>query len=281
MFARNYYSLVAGLREYSLEAEAKGFDAPEIVARIREELSRGDRRTLDLFYTYYDIENIVQLKAGRGRFNPLGTLSAEELEQQTAHPAKLPAALGRILSAYADPENPDFDEVDRTQALSRSLFAAYYEVCARSGCRFLREWTAFDRNLRNVCAAYIARSRGTAVADVLVGGGDVADALARSSAADFGLKGELEYVDQVMAAVADEGNLIDKERRIDNIRWAMSDELSTFDYFDVNAVLAYLVKVNIVHRWMSLDPRQGRQMYQRLVGGLSAGELIAKFEEKE
>lgn len=39
MFERNYYSLVAGLKEYALEADNKGFDAREIIETIRCELS--------------------------------------------------------------------------------------------------------------------------------------------------------------------------------------------------------------------------------------------------
>ena len=34
MFEKNYYSLVAGLREYALDADTKGFDAAEFVAEI-------------------------------------------------------------------------------------------------------------------------------------------------------------------------------------------------------------------------------------------------------
>lgn len=63
MFRKDYYCLIAGLREYSLDAEKKGFDAPAIIAEIKEELSARDRRTVELFYTYYDIENIVSLRA--------------------------------------------------------------------------------------------------------------------------------------------------------------------------------------------------------------------------
>ena len=36
MFGSNYYCLVAGLREYTLEADAKGFDARAIVSEIPE-----------------------------------------------------------------------------------------------------------------------------------------------------------------------------------------------------------------------------------------------------
>ena len=39
MFEKNYYCLVAGLREYALDAEVKGFDARAIREEILEELT--------------------------------------------------------------------------------------------------------------------------------------------------------------------------------------------------------------------------------------------------
>ena len=68
-----------------------------------------------------------------------------------------------------------------------------------------------------------------------------------------------------------------KERKIDNIRWAELSELSTFDYFDLNAVIAYLVKVNMVARWAQLDKKVGREMFDRLVAELDGKEMINKL----
>ena len=65
MFEKNYYSLVAGLKEYTLDADTKGFDAPQIVAEIVEELSATDAAAWRLMYGYYDCENIIALRAGR------------------------------------------------------------------------------------------------------------------------------------------------------------------------------------------------------------------------
>ena len=45
-------------------------------------------------------------------------------------------------------------------------------------------------------------------------------------------------------------------------------ELSSFDYFDINAVIAYLVRVNLVARWAALDPMRGREMFERLMAEL-------------
>ena len=52
-------------------------------------------------------------------------------------------------------------------------------------------------------AAVTARAAGRPVEEVTVGGGDVVEQLERSSAADFGLRGELPYIDAVIAAVND------------------------------------------------------------------------------
>lgn len=280
MFNKNYYCLVASLREYTLEADKKGFDARAVIDEIREELNKSDRNALELFYGYYDIENIIGLKAGRSRFNVLGNFSREELEQQMARPTALPQYVAEVLRAYADPENEEaVGRVDLSLPIEHNLFTAYYKACAESGCGYLRAWAEFDRTLRNVCAAYAARRSGKDVDNVVVGGGVIAEALMRSSAADFGLKGEVDYLDEVMAAVADEQNLVEKERKIDRIRWSMSDELTEKDYFNINTILSYLSKLNIVQRWFSLDERVGRAMYDELIASLSGREVVSKAIE--
>lgn len=274
MFERNYYSLVAGLKEYALEADNKGFDAREIIETIRCELSSGDRRTLELFYGSYDVANLIGLRSGKTNFSPLGNFSREELEQALEGKFRLPSYLADVVAAYADPEGEEAERMDMTRPFERNLYESYYRACAASKCRFLREWSDFDRTLRNVCAAYSARRSGVAPETVVVGHDDITDSLSRSSASDFGLKGELEYLDDVVAAVSDERNLLEKERKIDRIRWRMSDELAISNYFDMAAILSYLVKVNLAERWFSLDEATGRRLYDKLLTTLSGSELI-------
>lgn len=272
--AKNYYSLVAGLREFTIDSEKKGFDACGILDEIRPELSNADRGYLSLFYNFYDIENIINITGGKTRFSELGNFSREELEQEIKSPSRLPEYISEVILAYSDPENSDYEDVDHTVSMERALFKAYYDECEHSKCRFVRDWYDFDRALRNVLASYAARNSGLPVAEQLVGEGYVTSTLARSSAADFGLRGELDYIDNVIDALGDEVNILEKERRIDLIRWNMSDELTTFDYFNMNAILAYLVKVNIVHRWMTLDDSYGREMFRKLMASLASRELL-------
>ena len=276
MFGSEYYCLVAGLREYTLDTDAKGFDAQAVVAEVLDGVSRRDAAAVRLLYGYYDCENIAALRAGRSAHNPLGNFSREELAEQMKNPGRLPRRVADAVRAYADPESEQAGELDMDRRFETALFDAYYAECARSSSRFLREWSLFDRNLRNIIAAVAARAAGRTPEEVVVGGGDVSGQLRRSSAADFGLRGELPWIDAVIAAVNDEANLVEKEHKIDLVRWNESTELAAFDYFDIDAILSYLVRVNIVARWTRLDDRRGREMYGRLLAELDGKELINK-----
>ena len=276
MFTTNYYCLVAGLKEYSLDADTKGFDAKAIVGEILEGVDGADADAVRLLYGYYDCENIASLRAGRSAHNPLGNFTREELEQQLRDPRRLPPLVARVIRAYADPEGEDAEELDMNRPFEKTLMEAYYRQCDGAESRFLREWSLFDRTLRNVAAAVTARAAGRPVEETVVGDGDVVEQLSRSSAADFGLRGELPYIDAVIAAVNDEANLLEKEHKIDLIRWNEAEELATFDYFNINTILSYLVRINIVARWTRLDEKRGREMLGRLLAQLDGKELINK-----
>ena len=264
MFEKNYYCLVAGLREYTLDSETKGFDAREIISQIEEELSSKDLKALRLMQSYYDCENLIALRHSRASYNPLGNLSREELVAELQNPTLLPDKVAKVIKAYADVESEAAEEVDLSLGFERAIMGAYYEVCRTSSCRFLKQWAEFDRTLRNVVAAIVARSLDRRIESVTVGQGDVVEQLHRSSAADFGLRGEVDYVDALLAAVGDEQNMVEKEHKIDLVRWEQATEIASADYFNINAILSYVARINIVARWTLLDEKRGREMFERI-----------------
>ena len=42
------------------------------------------------------------------------------------------------------------------------------------------------------------------------------------------------------------------------------DEINTFNYFAVDVLLGYLIKLIIVERWIALEPHRGREIFQQL-----------------
>ena len=279
MFSTEYFYLVAGLREWALDSDTKGFDLGEIKSEILAELSKRDRKAVELLYAYYDCENLIAYRNGRERFSALGNLTAEQLAEvfENRRYSLLPTEMARVVKLYVEAEDEDRDtDIVLTESFEHALFEAYYGDLAASKSAFLKGWGEFDRNLRNIAAAVAAREAGRAVKDVLVGGGEIVEQLSRSSAADFGLRGELPYIDAVIAAVSDEKNIVEKERKIDAIRWSEAEEIAVFDFFNIDYILSYLVKVNIVARWTLLSPEVGRQMLNRLIKELDAKELVNK-----
>ena len=194
MFDKNYYCLVAGLREYSLDADTKGFNARAIIEEILEGVSARDARCVRLLYGYYDCENLVNFHKGRTAHNPLGNLSREEIEEQTKNPDRLPARMATVVRSYSaivDEDADNEDGIDTDRSFENALFSAYYDECAHSKSRFLRQWADFDRNLRNIAAAVVARATGRSAEQSVVGGDETSQQLKRSSAADFGLRGDV------------------------------------------------------------------------------------------
>ena len=279
MFSTEYYYLVAGLRDWTLDSDTKGFDVREIIDEIVGELTKSDREAVRMLYAYYDCENIIARRAKRERHNQLGNLSAEQIVEvlEERNYSLLTPAVAKCVKLYVEADDEERDEeVTLDASFERAIFEAYYRDLAESKVSFLKEWGAFDRNLRNIAAAIAAREAGRVVADVTVGDGEIVEQLKRSTAADFGLRGELPYVDSVISAVSDEKNIVEKERKIDAIRWAEAEAMTSFDFFTINFILSYLVKVNIVARWTLLSPEVGREMLNRLIKELDAKELVNK-----
>ena len=127
MFDKNYYCLVAGLREYSLDADTKGFNARAIIEEILEGVSARDARCVRLLYGYYDCENLVNFRKGRTAHNPLGNLSREEIEEQTKNPDRLPARMATVVRSYSaivDEDADNEDGIDTDRSFENALFSA-------------------------------------------------------------------------------------------------------------------------------------------------------------
>lgn len=159
--------------------------------------------------------------------------------------------------------------------LSRERIEELYRLCAASESKWLKEWARFDRNLRNVIAAQTARAKGRVVADSLLSieGDEIPLSLAKSTAADFNLRGELDYIDKLLTALGDEASLVEKERTIDMIRWEKAGSLAEGQAFGLPVILAYLTKVAIIGRWAALDPVTGREMYDKLVNSIGTSQI--------
>ena len=118
--------------------------------------------------------------------------------------------------------------------------------------RFIREYFAFDLDLRNAKVRYINRALGRApMQDIVV--------LDRSEDA------QQPEPDPEMDAVFVADDLIKREKQIDDFIWEKVDNLTLMELFTMDRILAFIVKLRIIDRWSKLDPQKGRDLFRRLV----------------
>ena len=159
----------------------------------------------------------------------------------------------------------------------KDLDADFYAAALRQRNRFLREYFRFDLNLRNAKVRYLNAQLGREPdMDVMTGEDPEAEDVDIDGFRFTG--GEFEEalkVDNILA----EKDLVSREKGLDDILWDKIDSLSTFHYFDIEAVLAYIAKLHIVTRWLNLDEEVGRDVFRRLLKDVRGTYKGVKYTE--
>ena len=69
---------------------------------------------------------------------------------------------------------------------------------------------------------------------------------------------------QIQDILAD-ADFVEREQKMDELKWEKASDIARMDYFNMNAILAFLVKAKTVQRWAELDPEKGTEMFHKLV----------------
>ena len=162
--------------------------------------------------------------------------------------------------------------------VDKELTEDFYAAALRHRNRFLREYFRFDLNLRNAKVRYLNAQLGReADRDVMTGENpDAADADINGFRFDGGEFEEAARVDGILSGE----DLLSREKALDDLLWEKIDSLATFHYFDIEAVLAYIAKLHIVNRWLSLDPEVGREQFRRLIKEIRGTYKGVKYTEE-
>ena len=159
----------------------------------------------------------------------------------------------------------------------KDLNADFYAAALKHRNRFLREYFRFDLNLRNAKVRYLNAQLGREPdQDVMTGEDPEAEDVDIDGFRFTG--GEFEEALKVDNILADK-DLVSREKGLDDLLWDKIDGLSTFHYFDIEAVLAYIAKLHIVTRWLNLDEEVGRDVFRRLLKDVRGTYKGVKYSE--
>jgi hypothetical protein len=271
----NYYYLVAGLPGLLLDDGKQQLTCSAFIAEAEELLSGADLRLFNLLRLPFDNNNLISLLLGTNApFDGRGSIGEEALTQGLKTPDELPEYMQRFLAAHRDNRSP---APGLTPADQLAWF--FHEAMADEENEFIREWFAFDLQLRNIVAGINCRKgldhieelsteRDKPVAAVIVGRDDIADALLRSNAPDFGLASVLPWAERLFSL--SRGPVEEFEKGVDTLRWDILDEMTISSHFRAETVFAFFIKLTIVERWLSLDPETGRERLERLLDEITS-----------
>lgn len=136
----------------------------------------------------------------------------------------------------------------------QSLDREFYLGALSHKEKFVREYFRFDLNLRNAKVRYLNRALGReADRDVL----NLTDGTERE-------EGGFEEAAKAEEAL-NAGDILSRERALDDLMWEKIDSLTSFHYFDLDVILGFVAKMHIVARWYHLDEAEGRARFEKLV----------------
>ncbi len=263
MFSRYYYYLVAGLPDIILEQSKLAVSLEDFKQELQVHLHPDDYQLLEKLFLPADNQNVLNMLLKNGKeFITSGRYTFDELEDEIKEPKTLPDYLITFILHFKSSQ-PVYAEMSWEDQLT----TLYYEHTSKASNDFLRSWFEFERDVKNILTGLTARRHKIPVENLLIGDNLVTQGIRRSHARDFGLGAGFAFVDKLIQ-VSENSNLLEREKAIDQLRWAYIDELNTFNYFTVEFILGFVLKLGMVERWMKLDKKSGEEMFLRLLKDL-------------
>lgn len=137
---------------------------------------------------------------------------------------------------------------------AQHLDEAFYTRARSSRSRFIREYFAYDRRLRNTKAQWLDETLGLDTRkDRIVFEEDANEAFDDEKRILEILRGK---------------DILAREKALDELMWEKADEITRLDVFSLDLILAYVTKQMTVQRWQQLSEEEGRKFLRKLVDEL-------------
>jgi len=267
----NYYCMMAGLPDVELADTRPGVTFEELREQCEEQLSPGDAKLVgNYFYLRQDCLNLVRLlKNPDAQIDTWGNYSLEQLRDLITSATELnfnvhrfPAFMSIFAREYS--YNKDTKGYFPEDEILYQFYNYAIKTCPN---KFIREWNQLNLNITNILTAMLARKQGWNVADFIKGDGEVQEMIRENKTKDFDLTHEFDYV-KSLVQIVDEEDPVKKEKMIDAFKWLWLDEKTFFNPFSLEAVYAYICKLEMQYRWAKLDPETGKETFKQIIENL-------------
>lgn len=273
LFKNQYYYLIAGLADFSFDSMKLPYTTEEFRGMLREELKPADLELINKYFLKHDNDNLLSLLQNKdadikvdGKLLPEEILNviANVKEELPVNDKKIPPYFEEYIKRWLSSDDPK----EGGQIWEDMLSSLYMDYGMEVKNSLMSGWFELNLNIGNVLSAIYARKYNLPVAKYIVGNNSIAELIREhANSRDFGISQELEYFDTLIR-LAEEPDIYDRERKIDRFRWDWLEENIVFDYFNIEYIFAYLCKLQILERWVSLNAEEGEKVFRNLIDSL-------------
>ena len=275
----NYYTLGASLPDLLIDDTKIDYTTAEFVEELKGQASPSDQKQIDLILLRGDNRVLVAilrdlpmptlympLALGEAHLRTLvEAVRSEDLEDKQDHlpvPKGTPQYMITFVREYLGGKYSK-----GVPFIEDKLAELYQEYVKSKANTFLKEWFEMNLNLNNILASLTARKYDLDPVDYLVGSNEITEIIKSGIWSDISDLKEGEMISEIVK-IGEEVEPMQRERRLDAFKWRMLEEVTFSDTFSINAMLAYLLKLQILERWASLDKEQGMARFREIIMGL-------------
>lgn len=256
----DYVAFIAGLPEIAWDDRKLSLTVADFREQSKDYIRGKDERSIELFFLPNDNAQVLRLLNKQEPNSLLRTVyPVKQLEEQVQDPdPAIPAYLREFITEFKD-EHLKYDA-----SPENVLSWMYYDYMMAQDNHLISRYAEFSMNLKNLVTALNCRKYGRDLPREVIGENEFAVALRTSNSKDFGLTMDYPYVEKVISLMEND-NLLERERGIDLLIWNFLDEAIVFEYFSIEKVISYLLKLMIVERWSKMSSESGKQVFMELI----------------
>lgn len=228
---------------------------PELKRLLDTNLTRNDRKKMREFLSLIDLENLRAFWA-KEPFDPRGTLNEEQMEQALID-HRWPS--GEPFADYLSDYLEKYGLADERLLHFPQLMSQFFNYKSAHETGFLRDFFAFQRDMRLVMVGFRAKKLGRDVAVELQYEDStdpiVAQILAQRDASTYEPPFEYKELRPIFEEFSD--SPLDLYKAIFEYQFNHIIELWGGEYFSLDRILNYTARLILVERWLELDVQKG------------------------
>lgn len=263
-----YYYLISGLPELQLDSQKLKISMTDFKSELDEHLNGNDKKITDYFFMQYDNINLLRyLKNPEAELHPLGNITADDFKeimllfQETDEPdyKQMPEYFKKFVPAYKA-EKPLFNDMSWEDQLT----SLYFDHAINSKNQFVSDWFRFNLTINNILTAVNCKKHNYNREANVVGSGEIAEAIRYSNSRDFGIAPVFPEVEEILR-ITESTDILEKEQKIDQLKWEWLEDKGFFHFFDIEHLFVYLIKLEMLSRWVKLEKETGLKIFKEMI----------------